>query len=83
MHEAALVGNLVRQAERIVATEKAGRATELVLTQGRLGHISVEHLRAHFDIVAAGTAVAGANLVVRTEGEGEDLRLVSVTVEDL
>lgn len=83
MHEASLVRDLVRQVEKIVADEGAACAAEIVLAQGRLGHISPEHLRSHFEIIAVGTAVAGASLVVRTEGEGEDLRLVSVTVEDL
>jgi Zn finger protein HypA/HybF involved in hydrogenase expression len=82
MHEASLVRDLVRKAEQIVLAEGALRATEVVVAQGRLGHVSLEHLRSHFATAAAGTTVDGAHLDLCTRGESQELRLVSVTVED-
>ena len=82
MHEASLVADLVRKAEQVVHAEGARRATEVVVSQGRFGHVSPAHLRSHFEIAAAGTSIAGARLRVRTVGEDPELRLVSVTVED-
>lgn len=82
MHEASLIRDLVRKAETVVEAARAARATDVVVTQGRLGHASPAHLRAHFEIASTGTRLEGARLHVRTGGDDADLRLSSVTVEE-
>lgn len=82
MHEASLVTDLVRRVEQVVLGENARRATEVVVAQGRFGHLSADHLRGHFDVAAVGTLAEGAALRVDGDDDGDGLRLVSVTVED-
>jgi len=82
MHEAGLVGDLVRKAEDVVIRDGATRATEITVRQGVFGHASPEHLRHHFSSAARGTRVEGALLRVLQSGDDADIVLVSVMVEE-
>ncbi|MCB9687233.1 MAG: hydrogenase maturation nickel metallochaperone HypA [Alphaproteobacteria bacterium] len=68
MHELSITRNIVS----IVAGEAAGRPVKRVhLTIGRLSGVDVAAIAFCFPLVAEGTAVAGAELVVhRVEGRG-------------
>ncbi len=82
MHEASLVKGLIRRAEAVALAEGAVRVAEVELRQGRLGSVSVSHLREHFNIAAAGTLLEGAAVTVNEEGDDDALVLVAVIVED-
>jgi Zn finger protein HypA/HybF involved in hydrogenase expression len=81
MHEASVIADLVKHVDDIVRADGALRATLVSVVQGELGHLSPDHLRGHFTIAAVGTLAEGAVVEVRSEGDGDDLRLVAVTVE--
>ena len=82
MHEAALVRSLISRAEAVAMAEGAVRVSAVELRQGRLGHVSPEHLRDHFDRAAMGTLLEGAEVSVHEAGDDDSLVLVAVTVED-
>lgn len=87
MHERSLLRGVLRQIERIVRDEKAGRVDEVRLELGALAHISAEHLREHFAEAAAGGVADGARLVIETgtdtsDRDAQHIRLKSLVVED-
>jgi len=82
MHEATLVKSLIRHAESVALAEGALRVTAVDLSQGRLGHVSPEHLQAHFDLASRGTLLERAVVRICESGDDDELRLLAVTVED-
>jgi hydrogenase nickel incorporation protein HypA/HybF len=81
MHERSLATSLVRAAEEAARSEGARCVLAVRARLPELGHVSPEHLRAHFEIAAAGTIVEGARLDV-APGAGEGLVLESIEVRD-
>ena len=67
MHERSLVADLVRRVEEVAGPD---RVTRVRVRLGTLCHLSPEHLRGHFATAAAGSAAAGAELVVE---QGTDI----------
>jgi len=64
MHETGIVRNLIEHAARA-----AGERTvkQVHVTLGALSEVSPESLRLHFEVLSAGTPLAGAGLSVRRE----------------
>lgn len=88
MHEASLVADLVREAERVAASVGAPRVTGLTVTVGALSHLSADHLRGHFTLAARGTTLEDAVLSVevsedRAERNAQELELTSISVPEV
>jgi Zn finger protein HypA/HybF involved in hydrogenase expression len=87
MHESALIRDVVRQVERVVAGECATRAVLVDVWLGARSHFSADHFRDHFRVAAAGTTAAGAVVDVTLSADPADPRadgvvLLRVDVED-
>lgn len=87
MHEAGLMADLLRRIEATVAAEGASRAVRVEVWVGALAHLSPDHLRAHFETIAASSVAAGAELVVTASSDvqdahAEDILLMGLEVED-
>ena len=64
MHELSLAVQLVETAEEAARAASATRVTAVVLRVGELAGVHEEALRFAFDVVTAGTLLAGARLDV-------------------
>lgn len=84
MHERNLAESLVRAATRAARDARAGRVVAVRARLGGLQPASPDHLRWHFELAAAGTAVAGARLELTTGGAttADGVTLDTIEVED-
>ncbi len=64
MHELSIAKALVEQIEKVVADERARRATRVLIRVGALSGAEPEALRTAFPLAAEGTVAAGAELVI-------------------
>jgi hydrogenase nickel incorporation protein HypA/HybF len=66
MHELAIVEALIEQAQReLDRAGEQGRAVRLELGIGRLSGVNSESVRFAFELLAPGTCVEGAEVVIR------------------
>jgi hydrogenase nickel incorporation protein HypA/HybF len=80
VHERSLVKDLVRRVEQAAA---GARVTVVRVRLGKLCHLSPEHLRGHFAHVAAGSPVAGAELVIEMGTDVADPFAANMVVESI
>jgi Zn finger protein HypA/HybF involved in hydrogenase expression len=81
MHESGIVEELIREVEKVVASNGGGRATKVEVGVGEHAGFSREHFEGHFRVASRGTIVDGAALEIHTR-EGDALTLEGVEVED-
>ena len=67
MHEVPIVRGMITAALEAAERQPAGRIVGISVVLGRFSHISEESLRFHFEVLAEGTRVEGAQVTVRTE----------------
>ena len=87
MHEKHLTEDLVRELERIAATEGGGRVTRIRVRLGALSHFTPEHFREHFEDATRGTVPEGAIVEAVVEDDissprARDVVVTAVEVED-
>jgi hydrogenase nickel incorporation protein HypA/HybF len=87
MHEHALITDLVRRIEAVARENGARKVLRAKLVLGALSHLSVEHLREHFEEAARGTLAEGAALEARLDPDlgaphAQGIVLEAVEVED-
>jgi hydrogenase nickel incorporation protein HypA/HybF len=78
MHELAVARNIVEVAEEAAAGRPVLKVTVEIGTETQ---VSAEALAFSFDVVAAGTVVAGAELEIR-DVAGDRLNITSLEVEE-
>jgi hydrogenase nickel incorporation protein HypA/HybF len=83
MHEASLVGGLIRTVEAVVAEQGGGKVVRIAVSLGALSHISPEHFRDHFARGAAGSVAAGARLDIQVLTDASDPRAQEVMLDSL
>jgi hydrogenase nickel incorporation protein HypA/HybF len=66
MHELSIATSLIALAREHLAPQDAGRVARVYLAIGALTSVHVESLRFSFDLVAEGTPLEGAELVIRS-----------------
>ena len=86
MHEASLVGDLMRKIEALAKAERANRVTIVRVWLGALSHMSATHFREHFEQASRDTIADGASLEIEEsndldEPNAQDLLLRSIEVE--
>lgn len=86
MHEASLIGGLLRKVEAVVSEQGGGKVLGVAVKLGALSHISPEHLRAHFVQGAKGTVAEGARLDIEVltdmaDPRAQDILLASVELD--
>lgn len=67
MHEVPIVRGMVTAALEAADRQPAGRIVGISVVLGQFSHLSEESLRFHFEVLAKGTPVEGAQVSVRTE----------------
>jgi hydrogenase nickel incorporation protein HypA/HybF len=70
MHEQSLMQDLVYKAESVVRSAGGTGASRVIVRRGALSHMSPEHLESHFELIVAGTLLAGSRLEIE---DGDDL----------
>lgn len=81
MHESGIVEELVREVEKVVASNGGVRAVKVEVGVGEHAGFSREHLEQHFRLASQGTMADGAALEMNTRA-GDGLTLEGVEVED-
>jgi hydrogenase nickel incorporation protein HypA/HybF len=87
MHEASLVGGLIRKIETVVSEQGGGRVLGVAVKLGALSHISPDHFREHFVEGAKGTVAETARLDIElladtTDPLAQEILLDSVEVAE-
>ena len=72
MHESSLIAGLVAAAEEAVPTDDNVTVRSVDIEVGMLSAMSPSHLEEHFVEAAAGTRIAGADVVVTRGTELDD-----------
>lgn len=72
MHEASLIGDLMRKIEAVAAREGAEAVAVVHVWLGALCHMSADHFRDHFASASAGTIAEGATLDVEVSNDVHD-----------
>ena len=83
MHEHALIANLLRQVDKVAATEGARKVTKVSVWLGALSHMSPDHFRTHFDADATGSLAEGAELDCETSSDIADPNAMSVLLKSV
>jgi hydrogenase nickel incorporation protein HypA/HybF len=81
MHESGMIEELLEKVEAAARANSASKVVSISVAIGAFGMIEPDHLREHFEIAAAGTPAAGAELRVRTCDEPWGLLLESIELE--
>jgi hydrogenase nickel incorporation protein HypA/HybF len=82
MHEQALASGLVRAVEAAAEAQGARKVVAIRVRVPELRPVSVEHLRLHFERVAAGTLAEGAQLEIRAGSDVAEVAVEQIEVED-
>ncbi|MGI9666835.1 MAG: hydrogenase/urease maturation nickel metallochaperone HypA [Acidimicrobiia bacterium] len=85
MHEARVVRDVVNRVEDVAAVEHAVSVDRIRVRLGAQSHVTPESFAGHFELLAADSVVAGAELDIERSTDqndpgAHDIRLVSVVV---
>ena len=83
MHEQSLIINLIKQIESIAKENEARKVTAVRIKLGALSHTSPEHFREHFEPLAVGTVVDGAQLEFMISEDMDDPYAQDILIESI
>jgi Zn finger protein HypA/HybF involved in hydrogenase expression len=83
MHEASLLGDLLRKVEEIAAAEKAVQVVEVSIWLGALTLLSAAHFTRHFEQTVTGTIAEGAQLRLTVSDDVGHVRAQDIVLESV